>query len=420
MTAILQPQNERLFFRSILMPLAVQFGAGNIGRGFMGQLFWEAGYRTVFVEAAQQLVDRLNHSGSYPLKLLDARSRKEIDLTIDRIEAVSAADSEAVARLVERAQIIGTAVGVKNLTAIAPAITEGIRLRFESQKEPLDIYLCENVLNAAEILREEVEKKIDREEVLEWIQGHIGFVGSVVTRMVPAVGNRYPGEDPLLVVADSFHKYPYDAKAVRGAIPDIEGMRPVDNFRAEVERKLFTYNLGHAALAYLGYLKGHTYVHEPFEDAYLMRVFQGALDETCEAVLKMYPDVFNQEDMGEIRADINLRFGNPMIQDTVYRVGRDPIRKLGPEDRLIGAARLCEKFGVFPEHIAVICGAALCYDYPEDADAVKLQEMIASEGVENVLEEVSLVDPSSDFGKMVLDSYRELKELKQKVKENGG
>jgi mannitol-1-phosphate 5-dehydrogenase len=402
------------------MNVAVQFGAGNIGRGFMGQLFWEEGYRTIFIEASRNLVESLNRSGSYPLRLLDASSRREIDLSIDRFEALHIGDTAAVARAVEGASVIGTAVGVKNLTEIAAVLAIGIERRFMSKGEPVDIYLCENVINAAEILREGVQKHIGRPEIITWMERNVGFVGTVVARMVPSVGERYGGEGPLLVVADSYHKLPYDAKAVKAPPPPIEGMRPVEHFKAEVERKLYTYNLGHAALAYLGYLKGYNYVHEPFADEQIMEVFQGALDEICGAIIKKYPKVFTRQANKEIRADIDQRFGNPMIQDTVYRVCRDPLRKLGHDDRLVGSAKLCMENGIFPENIAFVCGAALCYDYDGDPDAQRLQGMIASQGVEKTLEEISSVDSSSDFGKKVLDSYRKLKGLEQHGKENEG
>jgi mannitol-1-phosphate 5-dehydrogenase len=146
-----------------------------------------------------------------------------------------------------------------------------------------------------------------------------------------------------------------------------------------------------------------------------MEVFQGALDETCEAILKKYPDVFTGRGNAEIRADIDLRFGNSLIQDTVYRVGRDPLRKLGPDDRLVGSAKLCMENGIFPRNIAYVCGAALCYDYEGDDDALRLQGLIASQGVEKTLREVSSVDPASDFGRVVVESFRELRELQENV-----
>jgi mannitol-1-phosphate 5-dehydrogenase len=226
--------------------------------------------------------------------------------------------------------------------------------------------------------------------------------------MVPNVGERFAGEHALLVVADSYHRFPFDGTATKAPMPHIEGMYPVSHFGAEVERKLFTYNMGHAALAYLGYLKNCTFVHEPFQDPFLMEIFQGALDETCDAVLAKYPDVFSPDDQIKIRQDIDLRFGNPMIQDSVQRVGRDPIRKLGPDDRLVGSARLCISQNIFPSRVAQVCGAALQYANPEDPGAVKLQSMIKDNGLEEVLRSVSSVDPGSDLGQSIISSYREL------------
>jgi mannitol-1-phosphate 5-dehydrogenase len=82
------------------------------------------------------------------------------------------------------------------------------------------------------------------------------------------------------VISDAHHELPYDAGAAKATMPEISGLRPSGNFKAEMERKLFTHNLGHASLAYLGKLRGYAYVHEGFEDPSLSAVFDGALEET--------------------------------------------------------------------------------------------------------------------------------------------
>ena len=391
--------------------IAVQFGAGNIGRGFMGQLFWEAGYQSCFIEYNSTLVSLLNEKKQYPLRLLDAYSKREVDMIIDRFEAMATDERQRIAEVIATAEIIGTAVGVKNLEHIAPLLAEGITLRRQKKPLPVDIYLCENIYGAAAMLKKAVVRLLDAETVA-WMEQHVGFVGTSVARMVPAASDRFGVADPLFVVADSYHKLPYDGPARRGKAPEIEGIYAVNNFQAEVERKLFTHNLGHAALGYIGFLKGYSYVHEPFDDPELSAIFDGALDETSEALLKMYPEDLEADEHREIRNDVRIRFGNPMIMDTVQRVARDPIRKLGPNDRLIGSAKLCLKYGIFPEYIAYICGAALCYDYPEDADAVKLQTMIKECGIARTLQQISEVDPENDFGKKILEAYHELQEKK--------
>ena len=395
------------------MKTAVQFGAGNIGRGFMGQLFWEAGFQTVFVDANPLLVDQLNRQRCYPLRLLDAYARREIDLVIDHFTALSTDQADEVTAAVARADIAATAVGAKILEAVAPLLAAGIERRQRENPRPLDIYLCENIAIAAEILRKHTFAFLD-EPGRNWAAAHIGFVGTSVARMVPAPSPRFGVSDPLFVVADAYHHLPYDAAAVRAAVPDIAGLRPVAHFRAEVERKLFTYNLGHAALAYLGHLKGFTYVHEPFGDEHLNAIFEGALDETSAALLRRYPQDLPPAELQQVRRDVRIRFGNPLLQDTVLRVGRDPIRKLGPDERLVGGANLCLSQRIFPERIALVCGAALCFDHPADADAVRLQQMIQSQGVADTLRQVAQVDSHTDFGQRIISAYHEFRESGKK------
>jgi len=185
-------------------------------------------------------------------------------------------------------------------------------------------------------------------------------------------------------------------------------MYPVRNFKAEFERKLFMYNLGHAALAYLGHLKGLSYVHEGFEDEDITTVFNGALDETGTALQRLYPDDIDAQGQEEVRQDIKLRFGNPMLMDTIQRVGRDPIRKLGADDRLVGSAKLCLSQGLFPKRIATTCAAALCYDEPTDPQALKLQDMIRHGGVGATLRDVSALDPGSDLGGTIISDYHRI------------
>ena len=88
---------------------AVQFGAGNIGRGFLGQLFFESGYETVFVDLDEGLVSGLNRCRSYPLRIVGANPR---ELLIERVRAVRGNDIRVVAEEIKDARIMATAVGV--------------------------------------------------------------------------------------------------------------------------------------------------------------------------------------------------------------------------------------------------------------------------------------------------------------------
>ena len=379
----------------------------------MGQLFFEAGYRTVFVEENRELVRLIRERGQYLLRLLDAYTKTELDVKITNVDSLSTVDVGLVASSFSEADIAGTAVGVESLKQIAPLIASGIRARQAVGRPAIDIYLCENSLTAAATLKKEVFTCLDP-ATQRWAEKNVGFVGTSVARMVPALRERFKGIDPLFVVADSYHKLPYDGRAARAPQPRIEGMNPVRNFEAEVERKLFTHNLGHAALGYIGYLKGYSYVHEPFADPYLSKIFMGALQETASALIQMYPEDLDAREHQDILEDVKVRFSNPMLMDTVQRVARDPLRKLGPNDRLIGSAKLCMAHKVVPTNIATICGAALCYDYELDPAAVQLKQLILEKGPEYALHKVSGVNPEGELGCKILAAYHKLLQLRDK------
>ncbi len=124
------------------MKRAVQFGAGGIGRGFVGQLLSESDYEVLFVDVDQNVVEALNERGSYPLKLVG--DRKET-LTIPNVRALMADRSADVAEAIGRADVICTASGVRALPAISKLLATGLQKRRQSGAEPVNIIICENL-----------------------------------------------------------------------------------------------------------------------------------------------------------------------------------------------------------------------------------------------------------------------------------
>lgn len=100
------------------MATAVQFGAGNIGRGFLGELFYRSGLETVFIEINEDLVKALNQARRYEIEIRDEAGNYPIP--VGNVRAVLASDEDAVAEEVARAEIAATAVGVAALPQAAP------------------------------------------------------------------------------------------------------------------------------------------------------------------------------------------------------------------------------------------------------------------------------------------------------------
>ena len=257
---------------------AVQFGAGNIGRGFLGQLYFESGYHTTFVDVMDDLVEELNRRGEYPLRIVGDTQHT---VTIRDVSAIHADDVDAVADALARADLASTAVGVSVLPQIAPLIAAGVARRFKhDDASPLNFIVCENLIGAEPFLRNQVRGHLAA-PFHEALTERVGFVEASIGRMVPIMTAEEKAEDPLLVCVEPYCELPVDRAGFKGPVPVLENMQPRPNFDAYVERKLFVHNMSHATAAYLGYLRGHEYVWQAVEDGTVRREVEAALAETC-------------------------------------------------------------------------------------------------------------------------------------------
>ncbi|MBI3911074.1 MAG: mannitol-1-phosphate 5-dehydrogenase [Armatimonadetes bacterium] len=374
-------------------PTVVQFGAGSIGRGFVGQLWSEAGYEVVFVDVVPELLTALNERRSYRLRL--AGPDRFETLTIAPVRAVDGRDREAVAGELARAAFACTAVGVGVLLQVAPALAAGLARRCAAGGGPLNVFLCENQLHCSDLLRGIVARHLADPAAGDTL----GLVETVVSRMVPLMSAEERARDPLLAVAEDWRMLVADRSAVVGAPPDVPGVEYVSDYPGHVARKLFIHNMGHAVAAYLGYLRGHATIHEAIADPHVGLAVREAMAETCEALCRQYG--WTREPVRAYAADLERRFRNAALGDTVARVGRDPLRKLRPNDRLVGAALLCLDHDVTPLQIARGIAAALRFDPPGDPSAGELQALLQQEGLDDVLERVCGLPPAGELAGMI-------------------
>lgn len=387
------------------MNQAIMFGAGNIGRGFLGQLFSESGYEVTFVDIDKPLISALNNNRYYPLRLVT--NANTLELRIGPVTGILSSDLDQVADAVSRASIGATAVGARALPFIAPAVATGVAARMRAGiEQPLNLIICENLKGAADYFRSIVNEHLD-ESGKAYLRTHIGFVDTVIGRMVPELPPELKAQDRTLVIAEPYKELPVDRSGFIGEIPEIVGMQPCDNFALYTARKLYLHNAGHAVLAYLGYLRGYELGYEALEDSDIRPILEAALEESLLGIVQRY----NAEEIW-LRAhvaDLLDRFANRVLADPVLRLGRDPLRKLAPDDRLVGAARTAETTGMVPENLAWGIAAGLAFDAQEDDKAVELQQRISRDGLARVLREVCAIEAEEPLGKSVLRRYNQLK-----------
>ncbi len=383
------------------MKKAIQFGAGNIGRGFIGALLANAGYHVVFADVNEQMINALNEQKSYNIHILD------LEKSVQTITNVSGCMSNGTQIIDEiaTAEIITTAVGPNVLKFIAPTIAQGIEARRNAGAGALNIIACENMVGATSHLQEQVESHLS-EEGKAYAQEHVGFANCSVDRIVPP----FQGDNLLDVGVEAFHEWIVEEPKLKGGTPQIDGMKLTDNLVAYVQRKLFTLNTGHAITAYLGFLKGIETIDQSIQDESVRAIVRPAMEESGAALVKKHG--FDADEHAKYIDKIETRFKNPYIRDEVIRVGREPLRKLGPADRLIGPANMAAELGLGRDHLLQGAAAAFHYDNANDPQSAELQGRIQAEGVGPVVSDVTgFAKDSEDYNK-VMAAYEELKSLK--------
>jgi mannitol-1-phosphate 5-dehydrogenase len=387
----------------------IQFGAGNIGRSFVGQLFSAAGYEVVFVDVNAEIVRLLDERRGYRV-VVKREGRDDRIIEVANIRAVSGKDHEAVAREIADASLVATSVGQGALRHVFPVIAKGIIARQrENPGAPLDIVIAENVREGAAWFARELGSLLPPDIELGTAGGRVGLVETSIGKMVPTMRPEDLAIDPLWVFAEEYDQLIVDARGFAGAIPDVPGLKPVAEIRAYVDRKLFIHNLGHAAAAYLGY-RAHperTLIRDALDDPEILAAVRTAMRQSAAALAAEYPREFDSDGLESHIGELLNRFGNRALGDTVFRVGRDLARKLGREDRLIGAILLAQRHGL--EWSAIARAARAAFDFratgpdaamlPSDA---ALLELAARSGIEAALREVSGLDPRKEDEKAIL------------------
>ncbi len=369
------------------MKTLVQFGAGNIGRSFVGQLFSRAGYEVVFVDVDETLVRELNARREY---VVEIRDDVPAEILVRNVRAVDARDRERVAAEVAAASILATAVGKNALPAIVPLIASGLELRAgRPGAPPLDIIIAENILDGAAFLCEALIRALPAGFPLD---ERLGLVETSIGKMVPIIPLKERLRDPLRVYAEAYNTLILDRRGFRGPLPDVPGLNPKDNMKAYVARKSFIHNLGHALSAYLAQIEGWPYVYtwEAMRDAPLREHVKTAMMESGRALLRAFPGEFTAESQEAHVEDLLKRFANARLGDTLFRVGRDIARKLGPDDRLIGAMRCDLENGVEPLVTAEGAAAACFYrGVDEDGRPFEPDERFRAETLPRGLDYIS-------------------------------
>ena len=359
---------------------AVHFGAGNIGRGFIGLLLHEAGHDLVFVDVNAPLIAAIQAADRYQVIEIGPGGRQHTVTSFTAID--SAADRAVAVAAVATADIATTAVGPTVLRFIAPVIADALRIR-STDAPPLAVMACENALQATDLLRAEIAiLLVDAPEALE----RAIFANTAVDRIVPTADPA----DGLDVRVEPFCEWAIEVGPFGDAVPSIPGAHFVDDLAPSIERKLFTVNTGHATCAYLGRAAGHEFVHEAVADPAVRAGVEAALRETSQLLVARHG--FTIEVQDTYRETALSRFANEALADPVTRVGRQPLRKLSRDERFLSPAAALAELGMTPTGLLTAIGAALQFRVEDDPESVELAELLGTRSAAQFVESVMSVE----------------------------
>lgn len=359
----------------------VHFGAGNIGRGFIGETLADNNFEIKFVDLNETIIDELNKRNGYDIQIA-APNGKEIH--VKNVSGINnKKNPQKVIEAIQNADLVTTAIGPNILKFIAPLIADGLKARMDAGNDKkMDVIACENMIGGSSKLKEYVYDNLD-EETAEFVSNYIGFPNAAVDRIVP----QQEHDDPLLVSVEPFKEWVVDESQMKNPDIKLKGVEYAADLEPYIERKLFSVNTGHATVAYNGNYVGYKTIDEAVQDESIVEKLKNTLQETGNLLIDKWN--FDKKELTDYQNKIVNRFKNPYISDSISRVGRTPIRKLGYNERFIRPIRECNERGLDYKTMMSTVGKIYTFDVPTDKESVELQQMLKNDNLEDVVKKTT-------------------------------
>lgn len=378
------------------------WGAGKIGRGFLGDLFHQAGYGLVFVDRNKQVVEDLNSRPSYTVVHCGNDGQCK-EVSVSGYTALHMPQKDAVIKQLDECSLMAVAVPPEGFPELAEMLHAAVCQRMaEHSDKTLDIIFCVNIFDPAQKLRDELDARLSSNEKA-YCDKYFGFVSALTWRLAIVPDDELRARDPLAVVTNGYPELPVDKKAFLGGLPSVAGLAFTDNLPQMELRKYYTYNMLHAVFAYMGYFRGHALAFESIADPVVIQTARGALDEIGQAL--MLSCGFTQEDTDQWNEAAIKQLDNPMIKDTLVRLGADTSRKLGRNERLTGPALLCRDHGVWPYYLTKAIAHAFLFDPEADERSRMVSEYARVYGIKEAAKRFCGLENEPELLEMISMHY---------------
>ncbi|WP_319231973.1 hypothetical protein [Draconibacterium orientale] len=390
------------------MKKLVLFGAGKIGRSFIGQLFAQSGYEVVFIDIDEKVINELNSKKQY--KVVIKSNGPDRTILVQHVRGVQGTHKDKVVSELVSCDIAAVSVGQRGLTAITPVLAKAITKRKNNALQPLDIIIAENMRNADEFILNSMNQYVQEDFPLkDWV----GLVETSIGKMVPIMPEDEVQNDPLLVYAEPYNTLIVDGNAFKNSIPDVKGLAPKDNIKAWVDRKSYIHNFGHAAVAYAGYAyhSFQKYIYEALENPAVKSFAIKAMNQSAAILRAKYPEEFSEKDLEEHINDLIARFENKALKDTIYRVGCDLKRKLSSSDRIISPMLDGLYFDLPVDYIMLVFAFGFCFEAKDEQGKRLISDedfskLLQEKGIKNTLKKVLMLDAKEIMDSIAVVSFK--------------
>jgi len=372
-------------------------GAGAIGKSVTGLTFKEMGFDVTFVDVNEEVIRDINRRGGYRIKT--ARfNMKDTWQEVTGISACNISSAEAEEKAIST-DYICTSVGSTGLKAIIPTLVKWFQKRDNISKKRLYLLFFENEGHCVEIVKRGIIDGMGA--VPEWLTMAKASIERM-TKVLPSHNGEFDvvGERVFPIFID---KEPMKNSSIA---KDTKRIELVDDINAYYYRKLYTNNLGHAALGYVGLYYGYSTAVQTMSDEWVSSIMKKVLDEAGAMLVKTYG--FTEKDMQEHITELPTRFWNQGLDDSLLRLARDPIRKLGPNERIIGAMRKCVSEGIEVDGMCKVLCYALRYYREDDKESCELNKLRKEKGIEWILENICGISRDEEIFSCILNTDKAL------------
>ena len=293
------------------MKLAIHFGAGNIGRGFIAPILQENNYEVVFVDVNKELIEQINLLQRYKVTSISLNASS--DIFVKNISGLLLDDEEFLNEKLAKADLITTSVGPKFVKDIFNLVSS-------TKTEKIQTFIAfENMYRAS--TSNSTESGLSK----------LVLIDAVVDKIVPP-----QNITSLDVIVEEYGSIILDNNVNTKPLNESK-IVSYSNYEHEFYKKLWLLNGLHLKLAYFGLSRNIKYIHEILSNQEGLDFAERAIDSLSKAY-SLFSN--STEDLKDFKQTILNRFSMPEIQDEVTRIARNPQIKFSKDERFERPLRL--------------------------------------------------------------------------------